>query len=47
MNKLDSKFGEYGGMYVPPVLEGKLLELAEQFEKYSKESSFEQPTNCV
>lgn len=36
------KFGEYGGMYVPPVLEGKLLELAEQFEKYSKDSSFEQ-----
>ncbi len=39
---VNGKFGEFGGMYVPPVLEGKLLELAEQFEKYSKDSSFEQ-----
>lgn len=39
---VNGKFGEYGGMFVPPVLEGKLLELAEQFEKYSKDSSFEQ-----
>ncbi|NPD47129.1 MULTISPECIES: tryptophan synthase subunit beta [unclassified Lentimicrobium] len=39
---VNGKFGDYGGMFVPPVLEGKLLELAEQFEKYSKDSSFEQ-----
>lgn len=38
---VNGKFGEYGGMFVPPVLEGKLLELAEQFEKYKKDSSFE------
>lgn len=38
---VNGKFGEYGGMFVPPVLEGKLLELAEQFEKYRKDSSFE------
>lgn len=39
---VNGKFGEYGGMFVPPVLEGKLLELAEQFEKYKNDSSFEQ-----
>lgn len=38
---VNGKFGEYGGMFVPPVLEGKLLELAEKFERYSKDSSFE------
>lgn len=41
-SSVNGKFGEYGGMFVPPVLEGKLLQLAEQFEKYKKESSFEQ-----
>lgn len=41
-SSVNGMFGEFGGMYVPPVLEGKLLELAEQFEKYSKESSFEE-----
>lgn len=38
---VNGKFGEYGGMFVPPVLEGKLLELAEQFEKFKNDSSFE------
>lgn len=37
---VNGRFGEFGGMYVPPVLEEKLIELGEQFEKYRKESSF-------
>jgi len=41
-SSVNGMFGEFGGMYVPPVLEGKLLELAEQFEKYTKQSSFEE-----
>ena len=42
--KFDSKaglFGEYGGMYVPPVLEGKLNNLADVFYKVTSESDFE------
>ncbi len=39
---VNGRFGEYGGMYVPPVLEGKLTELADKFMKYTRESSFEQ-----
>ena len=34
-------FGEFGGMYVPPVLEGKLQNLYENFVHFSKEESFE------
>lgn len=41
-SSVNGKFGEYGGMFVPPVLEGKLLDLAEQFEKYRNDSSFEE-----
>jgi len=39
---VDGKFGEYGGSYVPPVLADKLAGLAEQFEKYKKDSSFQE-----
>lgn len=39
---VNGKFGEYGGMFVPPVLEEKLLNLFEVFEKNRKDSSFEQ-----
>lgn len=38
---VNGMFGNYGGMYVPPVLEEKLNELAQQFEKYKNDSSFE------
>lgn len=38
----DGFFGEFGGMYVPPVLESKLTELAEVFEKLKDEPSFVQ-----
>jgi len=41
-DSVDGKFGEYGGMYVPPVLAEKLNGLAEQFEKYKKDSSFQE-----
>ena len=41
-NSVNGKFGEYGGMFVPPVLEEKLNILAEQFEKYKNDSSFQQ-----
>jgi len=43
--KFDSKnglFGEYGGMYVPPVLEEKLLNLAAFFEKTKSQADFEE-----
>lgn len=41
-SSVNGMFGEFGGMYVPPVLESKLLGLAEQFEKYTKQSSFQE-----
>ncbi len=41
-DSVNGKFGEYGGMFVPPVLEEKLNLLAEQFEKYKNDSSFQQ-----
>lgn len=34
-------FGEFGGMYVPPVLEGKLINLAERFEEIRTDEIFE------
>jgi tryptophan synthase beta chain len=34
-------YGNYGGSFVPPVLESKLLNLAEQFEKTVKSEEFE------
>lgn len=43
-HKFDSKsglFGEYGGMYVPPVLEDKLLNLADVFYRVTSQSDFE------
>ncbi len=43
--KFDSKnglFGEYGGMYVPPVLEGKLKNLAAFFEQTKHQPDFEE-----
>ena len=43
--KFDSKnglFGEYGGMYVPPVLEEKLINLAAFFEQTKSQSEFEE-----
>lgn len=39
---VNGKFGEYGGMFVPPVLEGKLLNLFEVFEKNRNDSSFQE-----
>jgi tryptophan synthase beta chain len=33
-------FGEFGGMFVPPVLEPKLLKLAETFEELQSDGSF-------
>ena len=41
-NSDNGKFGKYGGMFVPPVLEGKLLNLFEVFEKNRKNSSFQE-----
>jgi len=35
-------YGPYGGLYVPPVLESKLLHLAEVFEKHRGTPDFEQ-----
>jgi tryptophan synthase beta chain len=43
--KYDSKnglFGEYGGMYVPPVLEEKLLKLAAVFEQTVAQPDFKE-----
>ncbi len=42
LDGVNGKFGEYGGMFVPPVLEGKLLNLFEVFERNSKDSSFQE-----
>jgi tryptophan synthase beta chain len=39
---VNGKFGDYGGMFVPPVLEGKLLNLFEVFEKNRTDSSFQE-----
>lgn len=36
------KFGEYGGMFVPPVLEVKLLNLFKAFEEHTKDSGFQE-----
>ncbi|MFA8435462.1 MAG: tryptophan synthase subunit beta [Marinifilaceae bacterium] len=36
----DGRFGEFGGMYVPPVLEEKLKELAKIFEQLKEDESF-------
>ena len=41
-NSINGKFGEYGGMFVPPVLESKLNILADQFEIYKNDESFAQ-----
>lgn len=35
-------YGPYGGMYVPPVLESKLLNLAEVFARYANTQAFEE-----
>lgn len=35
-------YGNYGGMYVPPVLESKLLHLAEVFEQHQGTPEFEE-----
>ncbi len=35
-------FGKYGGRFVPPVLEGKLKNLAESFKKYAFTKEFEE-----
>ncbi len=42
-NKQENKpgyFGEFGGMFVPPVLEPKLLKLSEVFEELKTDSTF-------
>ncbi len=41
-SSVNGRFGEYGGMYVPPVLEEKLNQLAEKFEHYKNDSSFQE-----
>jgi tryptophan synthase beta chain len=38
---INGQFGKYGGMFVPPILEGKLLNLYEVFEKNRNSISFE------
>ncbi len=42
LGSVNGRFGEYGGMYVPPVLEGKLQELAEQFAYHTQQKSFKE-----
>ncbi|MCD6180692.1 MAG: tryptophan synthase subunit beta [Bacteroidales bacterium] len=42
LDAVNGKFGEYGGIFVPPVLEGKLLNLFEVFEKTRNDSSFQE-----
>ncbi len=39
---INGMYGPYGGMYVPPVLESKLLHLAEVFELHQGTADFEQ-----
>lgn len=41
MNKLDSFYGEYGGMFVPEILIPSLLELEEAFIKYKDDKDFQ------
>ena len=41
-SSVNGRFGDYGGMYVPPVLEEKLNNLAEKFEHFKKDSSFQE-----
>lgn len=41
-SSVNGRFGDYGGMYVPPVLEEKLNNLAEKFEHFIKDSSFQE-----
>lgn len=40
-DSINGLFGEYGGMYVPPVLEDKLVSLAEFFMKTKSQEDFE------
>ncbi len=40
-DSVNGRFGEFGGMYVPPVLESKLLNLADVFEEETKKKDFE------
>ncbi len=40
-DSIDGKYGEYGGMYVPPILEGKLLDLAKFFMVTKSQPDFE------
>ncbi|NOY49690.1 MAG: tryptophan synthase subunit beta [Chlorobi bacterium] len=40
-DSVNGRFGEFGGMYVPPVLESKLLNLANVFEEETKKKDFE------
>lgn len=42
IEKREGFFGKFGGMYVPPVLEGKLLNLYDNFIKFTSEDSFKQ-----
>ena len=42
IEKKQGFFGEFGGMYVPPVLESKLLTLYENFVKFSNDDDFKQ-----
>jgi len=39
---VNGKFGEYGGMFVPPVLEEKLLNLFKVFEENRNDPSFQE-----
>ncbi|MCX7697623.1 MAG: tryptophan synthase subunit beta [Bacteroidales bacterium] len=40
MLKYDGRYGEYGGSYVPEVLQSRLDKLAEVFERFSRDEEF-------
>ena len=42
MDGINGMFGEYGGQYVPPALQGTLKELEKAYEKYSVCAEFQQ-----
>lgn len=47
MNKLESRFGQYGGMYVPELLIPALDQLEEEFIKASDDPAFQQEFHAL
>jgi tryptophan synthase beta chain len=47
MNKLESRFGQYGGMYVPELLIPALDQLEEEFIKASEDPSFQKEFHAL